>query len=521
MSKEKHTILCVEDEKELREDIAEELKSEGYEILQAGNGAEALEILEETTPDLILCDINMPLMNGYEFFSKIKPSQRHIPFVFLSAYSDRKDVVKGYAVGVDDYICKPVDYDILIAKISAIIKRSGGFFKPDENIEATTQNAEFSHSDVAEKVKHYLKKHNEAKFGKITYLNIQTLEQIFKDKWNKWLPNILLTTENVINAKLSDKDVFLKVGKFEYLLMFAELSQEEAVIKTQNIAEIIKEKLIGNNPAFDAVTLYSEAIDIVDLLGGSTKEEEAKAIDPNRQRLDDILSHLKCKFSAIWNYQKNQVVGYFCLPHTEKASKLLPVINSLKGMNPALVSEYDRFVIGKCFAACDVRTTPEHMPIIIVPIHIESIIFESTHNYLSGIINSWEFPKNHLFIELLFNEKEDLKMLYEAQKMCRSVCAGVLYRNQNDALKVEDIVKAGVSITGIFLNQSAWTGENALETFSNLCAKTDARKYVLGVDKYNTVMQAKMLKYSLIAGNTIAPLKDHPTEAHSLKISPH
>ncbi|MGD9637537.1 MAG: response regulator [Alphaproteobacteria bacterium] len=524
MAEEKKLILCVEDEKELREDIAEELRSEGYEVVEAANGEEAMQKLSQEAPDLIISDINMPIMNGYELIAKVRAENSEyakIPFVFLSAYSDRKDVLKGYETGVDDYICKPIDYDILIAKATSIIKRTGVVFEPQENVNTGSEHADISHSNAVDTVKNYLKKHENAKLGKITYLNIQVLEKVFGDKWSKWVPNILLTTEKVINSKISSQDVCLKVGKFEYLLMFAELSQEEAVIKTQNIAEMIKSKLIGDNAAFDAVTLYSEAVDISDLLGVSSKQDDENKKDPMRQRLDEILSHLKVKFSAVWNYQKGQVVGYFCVPHTEKGGKFIPVVSSLSGMNPSFISEYDRFVIGKCFSASDVRTTPENMPILIVPLHVESVIFESTHNYLNGLANSWEFPKNHIFIELLFNEKEDAKMLHEAQKLCKDCCAAVIFRNRAGVLKEEEIVKAGIQISGFFIGDSAWASENAIETFSNLCSQTNLRKYVLGVNKYDQVTQAKMLRYSLIAGNSIAPLKDHPTEAYSLKVNPH
>ena len=136
MSKEKHTILCVEDEKELREDIVEELKKVGYEVAEVENGKDALEIISKKLPDIIISDVNMPEMDGYELMFQVKKRGANIPFVFLSSYADKKLVLKGYNDGVEEYICKPIDYNILIAKINAILKRVKNQLKSQTLVDA-------------------------------------------------------------------------------------------------------------------------------------------------------------------------------------------------------------------------------------------------------------------------------------------------------------------------------------------------------------------------------------------------
>ncbi len=82
------TILCVEDEAGLREDIAEELEDAGYHIKQAGDGNEGLEMIQKYKPDLVLCDITMPRRNGYQLMKEIRekyPQFAEMPFIFLSA----------------------------------------------------------------------------------------------------------------------------------------------------------------------------------------------------------------------------------------------------------------------------------------------------------------------------------------------------------------------------------------------------------------------------------------------------
>ena len=117
----KKTILCVEDEDDLRGDIAEELEAANYRVLQAANGSEALSLLEKHRPDLVLCDITMPGLGGYDVLKALREqgTMADVPFIFLTALAERNDVLSGKQAGADDYLVKPIDYEILLATISA------------------------------------------------------------------------------------------------------------------------------------------------------------------------------------------------------------------------------------------------------------------------------------------------------------------------------------------------------------------------------------------------------------------
>ncbi|MBI6629112.1 response regulator [Pontibaca salina] len=121
-------ILVVEDEQALQCDIVEELQETGYRTVSASDGQEALDLLAEVTPDLILCDITMPGLNGYGMLRalrKERPELAAIPFVFLSALSEPREVVEGKSLGADDYLVKPVDYDLMLATIAARLRQVG------------------------------------------------------------------------------------------------------------------------------------------------------------------------------------------------------------------------------------------------------------------------------------------------------------------------------------------------------------------------------------------------------------
>ena len=118
---EAEKILVVDDNKEIVYSISELLKYEGYETLKAYDGMEALDIMERENVDLILLDVMMPRLNGLSALMKLREKSR-IPVIILSAKTEESDKVSGLTLGADDYIEKPYDIDILLAKIKGIFK---------------------------------------------------------------------------------------------------------------------------------------------------------------------------------------------------------------------------------------------------------------------------------------------------------------------------------------------------------------------------------------------------------------
>lgn len=117
------TVLVVDDEQNIVNIIAFNLKKEGYEVLTAGDGEEAVEIVEKHQPDLILLDIMMPKMDGYEACRKIR-EKYNIPIIMLTARAEELDKVLGLEMGADDYVTKPFGTRELIARVKANLRRS-------------------------------------------------------------------------------------------------------------------------------------------------------------------------------------------------------------------------------------------------------------------------------------------------------------------------------------------------------------------------------------------------------------
>ncbi|WP_114417495.1 response regulator [Marinospirillum perlucidum] len=103
------TLLLVEDEPHLLNNIAEMLELEGYQVIQCKQGQEGLTALKNQLPELIICDIMMPVMDGFEFLKAVRshPQTAHLPFIFLTAKSSEQDQELGRKLGADDYLTKP------------------------------------------------------------------------------------------------------------------------------------------------------------------------------------------------------------------------------------------------------------------------------------------------------------------------------------------------------------------------------------------------------------------------------
>ena len=135
MKNEKYLILIADDEKEIRDILTLLLNGEGYELLKAENGQEAVDMASEDI-DLYILDVNMPQLSGFMAGAEIRKSY-DAPIIFLTAYSGESDKVMGFSVGADDYIVKPFSNMELLMRVKAVLRRYGrtsGFGKQENTV---------------------------------------------------------------------------------------------------------------------------------------------------------------------------------------------------------------------------------------------------------------------------------------------------------------------------------------------------------------------------------------------------
>ena len=119
-------ILMVDDEPRMRKLVKDFLTKNGYIVVEAGDGEEAYNIFTSTNDiSLIIMDVMMPKMDGYEACKEIRALSKTVPIILLTAKSTEKDELRGFELGVDEYITKPFNPQILVARVEAILRRSG------------------------------------------------------------------------------------------------------------------------------------------------------------------------------------------------------------------------------------------------------------------------------------------------------------------------------------------------------------------------------------------------------------
>lgn len=117
-------ILVVDDEQDICEILQFNFESEGFEVSTANSAEEALELLPQVHPDLLLLDVMMDRMSGFEMAQRLRAEGNQVPIIFLTAKTQERDQLDGFEVGADDYITKPFSFSTVLARVKAVLKRT-------------------------------------------------------------------------------------------------------------------------------------------------------------------------------------------------------------------------------------------------------------------------------------------------------------------------------------------------------------------------------------------------------------
>jgi signal transduction histidine kinase len=227
----------VEDECSLRENIQETLELNNYRILTAGNGAEALKLCEKETPDLVLSDIMMPVMDGYTMLQEFQkdPRTSSIPFIFLTAKSGESDLRKGMNGGADDYVTKPFKVKDLLQAVSLRLQKKK---KVDRIITQAANN-------ISQFVPHELRTPLVSIMG-FTQLLLDETDNIKKEELTDYLGKIKTASTKLhktIEKFLLFSDLSLsKIQRHPKTLHFTPVEEDEVAAFLYNRANIYQRK---------------------------------------------------------------------------------------------------------------------------------------------------------------------------------------------------------------------------------------------------------------------------------------
>ena len=278
-------ILVVEDSKSIREEICEILQFEGFEVIWAENGEKGLKKAKATLPNLIISDVSMPKLNGYDFLKELQKTRTtaSIPFIFLSGKTELPDLRKGMNLGADDYLIKPVNIEELIKVVKRKLKKQQVI---QDNINELVEENEYSLKEAGRMAKigywRYLKQTDiliwsdfiHEIYGTDPKKDTPTLNELyaFFDEESR---NILIDAVKRLNTKGTPYDLELKLTT---------LNNEERWIR--NIGE----------------SLYNNKNEIIGRRGVSQDITERKKIEEENSRIKDNYRRLFDNATiSIWN----------------------------------------------------------------------------------------------------------------------------------------------------------------------------------------------------------------------------
>ena len=281
-------ILCIEDEVDIRHVLVEELSDLGYDTIEAGDGEAGLDAIVQQRPDLVLCDISMPKMNGHVLLEELRskhPDLADLPFIFLSALADREHVLAGKRLGVDDYLTKPIDFELLSATIDARLSQvtrmkarkesqmiklykamqcapesrddsaSGTRSMPSpegqavEAPQAVARPAEAaSPSSTGQRIASLAGQSNDTVVaGRMQVIGLEAVKEHLGTKWEKHAERVRQIAIATIKRRLTAEDVFESGPDSSFLICFGKLNEADATFKAQSIGREIQERILGSD----------------------------------------------------------------------------------------------------------------------------------------------------------------------------------------------------------------------------------------------------------------------------------
>ncbi|MDE3058072.1 MAG: response regulator [Bacteroidota bacterium] len=223
-------MLIVDDEEALLDIAGTYLEMEGYSVAKAQNGKVALNVLQSMTPDIIISDITMPEMSGFDLFEKVRamPALQSTPFIFLTGHSDPKHVIQGKELGADDYLTKPFDPNILISTVKGKLKRR------QEISNSVSQQIEQMKNQLLRLMSHEMRTPLTSILG-ATEVLADGKESLSQQDFTDFL-EMLKSGSKRLNNMVED---FLLVVKIESGELEREIEGETVPINLQNIVEHI------------------------------------------------------------------------------------------------------------------------------------------------------------------------------------------------------------------------------------------------------------------------------------------
>ena len=562
-------ILIIDDEEPVRFTIRNILEFGGHDVREASSGREALSALRQHCPDMVLCDITMPEMTGYDVLQELRdnhPSMADLPFVFLSALAGRGDVLEGLRLGADDYLSKPIDHEILLAKVEATLRQ---VLRIDEKkkreqvklYKALTQKSDPSGAEAGQsdpepqqpavafapevpaferRLGELLQGGAEGSAGRLRFINLAELKERVGERWERVSRKVIDIAEGIIRKHLTPGAIFHRYNLEVFFLVFPDLPEEQAILKIESIADEICEKLLGQpEEGYRQLSLTSTSMEMKTLAencGASTLAALVGAFEadgaPERDHgpvsgedASRMRERAVVRYQPIWTPEAEKIVAYQArcwLPDSgpnvpsaspESSGSDAPDADRIDGLLAERVAMYFRASAREADRVA-----------ICLPVHLTSLI----GGRRSGIERQLELvPMAQLKASLVIEVVPPPSALAPAgvtealafvKQRCRFFAMRCSARHPQLAL----FAKSGAaSLSMQFQAPSASLGKGDGERDLGIFAKeTHALRlepYVHGLETLGSVRAAVKARFRLMAGRAIAPEHDRPGGSQLLR----
>lgn len=250
-----YSVLVVEDDRHTAELLSYNLSEAGFHVFQAHDGADALKKLDIVTVDLIICDIMMPNMDGFALRQKLlrDPALRQTPFIFLTAKSQPEDQIRGLETGVDEYVTKPFEPQVLVARVHAVLRRHENMaqlVRRDPLTQLLNRNTlEREINRELARIKRY------SGIGTLVFLDLDDFKEINDRLGHATGDRALVRLASVLTSEIRSIDVVGRYGGEEFVLYFPESTIE----KSRGIVERMHAAFIEKSQEEDNETLTFSA----------------------------------------------------------------------------------------------------------------------------------------------------------------------------------------------------------------------------------------------------------------------
>lgn len=284
------TILIIEDDTVLRETTAEILELENYNVVTAANGKRGTELAKIMLPDLVVCDIMMPELDGYDVLKILSEDEKtkKIPFIFMSAKTEIKDVRKGMDLGADDYLTKPVNDELLISAIESRLAKSALLKEQETNSTIEEDIEKYQDINTIEELKNYFCDYGSTKI-------IKKGDVIYRE--GEFCNNVFLVYKGSIKSSKIDefgKELITNIHKADDFFGFSAIIENSHYYETTSAMEKTEvffvtkntlQKIIENNHklSFDILQLINESLievkeQLLQMAYGSMRRKTANTI---------------------------------------------------------------------------------------------------------------------------------------------------------------------------------------------------------------------------------------------------